>query len=144
MGQTTTAPVSAPVSARADGLAARVEAVRAARRRLEHDVDVMEQELRATVGQTMEKTVWKAVTIGAGVLAGVVMRKALNAGWRKAKHHDPPTDPYQPATSWAEALSWAAASGVGIGVARLVAARGAAAGWQKAMGAPPPGVSAPV
>lgn len=125
-------------------LAAKVEAVRDARDRLERDVDVMTAEFKATVGMTMEKTIWKAVTIGAGVLAGVLVRKLLNAAWRGARHADPPTDPYQHATSWPEALSWAAASGVGIGVARVMAARGAAAGWQRAMGAPPPGVSAPV
>lgn len=142
MGQATTTGLKATEDGQ-NGLAAHVRAVHEARRRLEHDVDVMEQELRATVGLTMEKTVWKAVTIGAGVLAGVLMRKGLQAAWRSTRHADPPSDPYQPA-GWGEALSWAAASGVGVGVARLVAARGAAAGWSKAMGAPPPGISAPV
>ncbi|HWH32421.1 MAG TPA: DUF4235 domain-containing protein [Egibacteraceae bacterium] len=126
-----------------DGLVAKVDAVRDARERLERDVDLMTAELKATVGVTMEKSIWKAVTIGAGVLAGALVRKLLNAAWRGATHADPPTDPYQPA-GWGEAVTWAAASGIGIGVARLVAARGAAAGWHKAMGAPPPGVSAPV
>lgn len=148
MGQATSAPVSrAHVAALAnehgDGLAAKVEAVRDAREALERDVDLMTAELKATVGTTMEKTIWKAVTIGAGVLAGVMVRKLLNAAWRGATHADPPSDPYEQ-RGWGEALSWAAASGVGVGVARLVAARGAAAGWQKAMGSPPPGLTAPV
>lgn len=152
MGQTTTAPVSRAHatslardhSVAGDGdVAAKVEAVRDARDQLERDVDLMTAELKATVGRTMEKTIWKAVTIGAGVLAGVAVRRLLNSAWRGARHADPPSDPFAPA-SWGEALSWAAASGVGVGVARLVAARGAAAGWEKAMGAPPPGVTAPV
>lgn len=153
MGQDTAAalrpaPGPAPGSGLDDGLPSelddKVEAVREARDRLGHDVDVMTSELRATVGLTMEKIIWKAVTVGAGVLAGVTMRKLLTAAWRRTRHADPPTDPLRGGTGWPEALSWAAASGVGVGVARLVAARGAVAGWEKAMGAPPPGVSAPV
>jgi hypothetical protein len=125
-------------------IAQRVAEVRRARERLEQDVDVMTAEVRASVGQTVEKTAWKTLTMGAGILAGVLMRRLLVASWRKTRHVDPPSDPYQPASSWAEALTWAAATGVGVGVARVVAARGAAAGWERAMGAPPPGVSAPV
>jgi hypothetical protein len=146
VGQDTAARVRPPV--RGDGTPAEVErkvaAVREARDRLGHDVDRMTRELRASVGTTMEKILWKGVTIVAGVLAGVAMRKLLTAAWHRTRHAEPPTDPLRRGTGWPEALSWAAASGVGVGVARLVAARGAAAGWEKAMGAPPPGVSAPV
>jgi hypothetical protein len=36
------------------------------------------------------------------------------------------------------ALTWAIASGVGIGVMRLLAARGAARGWEAVKHEPPP------
>lgn len=125
-------------------LADRVEAVQRARERLERDVDVMTTEVRASVGQTMEKSMWKLVTMGTAVLAGVMVRRLLVMSWRRTKHADPPSDPFQPGSSMAEAMSWAAATGVGVGIARVMAARGTARGWEKAMGAPPPGVSAPV
>lgn len=43
-------------------------------------------------------------------------------------------------TGWGEAIAWTAATGVAIGVARLVAARAAAADWQRATGELPPGL----
>ena len=43
-------------------------------------------------------------------------------------------------TSWTEALSWAAASGVALAVTRLVAQRGAAAAWKAKTGSNPPGL----
>jgi hypothetical protein len=48
--------------------------------------------------------------------------------------------PADPATSWGEAIAWTAATGLVVGVARMLASRGAAAGWQKATGTLPPGL----
>lgn len=123
-----------------NGLADRVAAVEAARQRLGRDLDRLTVETRAQMGQTMEKIAWKVAGVGSAVLAGVAMRKALTAGWEKTRHQQPPMNPAQPGTSWGEALAWTMALGAGVGAARMLAGRAAAAGWQKATGALPPGL----
>lgn len=83
---------------------------------------------------------WRILALGFAVPTGIAMRKAIEAGWRKAKHDDPPKNPAAPGTAWSEALAWAAVSGVAVAAARLVAARGAAATWKSFTGKLPPGV----
>lgn len=83
---------------------------------------------------------WKLVGVLTGLLAARAARKALNSGWRRTTGGDPPVNPASPRTTWGEALGWAAASGIAIGVSRMVADRVAAAGWQKATGSLPPGL----
>jgi hypothetical protein len=88
----------------------------------------------------VSKGAWKVVGAGSGLLAAMVTRKALVAAWQKTKKTDPPANPASPSTTWSEALVWATATGVALAVARLVAQRGAAAGWQAATGHLPPGL----
>lgn len=83
---------------------------------------------------------WKIVALSFAVPAGIATRRAIEAGWRKAKHDDPPKNPAAPGTEWSEALMWAAVSGIAVAAARLVAARGAAATWKSLTGKLPPGV----
>ena len=83
---------------------------------------------------------WRIVALAFAVPTGIAMRKALEAGWRKARHDDPPRNPAAPGTQWSEALAWAAVSGVAVAAARMVAARGAAATWKSLTGKLPPGV----
>lgn len=80
---------------------------------------------------------WKLAAAAAGAAAGGVTRVLVAGGWRKVRHQDPPDNPASPATSWPEAVVWAAVSGVALGVARLVAQRGAAGAWQLRTGALP-------
>jgi len=80
------------------------------------------------------------MALGFAVPTGIAVRKALETTWRKAKHDDPPKNPAAPGTEWSEALMWAAASGIAVATARLVAARGAAATWKSLTGKLPPGV----
>ena len=83
---------------------------------------------------------WQIVALGFAVPTGIAVRKAIEAGWRKAKNDDPPRNPAAPGTTWSEALLWAGVSGVAVGAARLVAARGAAATWKSLTGKLPPGL----
>jgi hypothetical protein len=83
---------------------------------------------------------WKIVALSFAVPTGIAMRKALETGWRKARHDDPPKNPAAPGTEWSEALAWAAVSGIAVAAARMVAARGAAATWKSLTGKLPPGV----
>jgi hypothetical protein len=87
------------------------------------------------------KVGWKIVALAFAVPTGMAVRKALDAGWRKARHgDDPPKNPAAPGTDWSEALAWAAVSGIAVAAARLVAARGAAATWKSLTGKLPPGI----
>ena len=85
----------------------------------------------------------KVVGIGTGVVVRKVTDKALSSVWKKTKHSEPPADPASPGTPWAEAISWAVASGVAMAVARLLATRGTATAKMKITGKAPEGLEAP-
>ncbi|QGG95017.1 DUF4235 domain-containing protein [Actinomarinicola tropica] len=87
---------------------------------------------------TGEQVLWKAMTLGSGVLAALVARRVVGAIWTRIKGADEPTDPADRNTSWTNAIQWAVASGVGAGVARVLAQRAAARAWESATGATPP------
>jgi hypothetical protein len=73
--------------------------------------------------------------------AGIVVRKATDTAWLKVRGYPPPKNPAAPNVTWPDAAAWAAVSGVLYATARLVAARGAAAAYQKVTGPLPPGVN---
>ncbi len=81
---------------------------------------------------------WKALSLGAGALAAIAMRRVVAAVWPGGSN--PPLNPADRRIDWGEAAVWAIASGVGGGVARLVSKRAAAGAWEKTTGNPPPGV----
>jgi hypothetical protein len=132
-----TPPQASPVL---NGLAEHIAAVESARMRLGRDLDRLTVEVRAQMSKRMQQTAWKALGTGGTILAGLAARKLLTAAWMKARKTQPPSNPAAPGTSWGEALAWAAASGLAVAIVRLLAQRGAAAGWQKAMGSLPPGL----
>lgn len=82
--------------------------------------------------------VWSAYALGATVVAGVVARKALTTSWKVATGKEPPQNPADPDVSMGEAVAWAVASGVAIGVARMLASRKAANYYRKSTGHLPP------
>jgi hypothetical protein len=123
-----------------NGLAPQQAAVRAARERLARDLDVLNVEMRSEMGHAMEKTAWKLAATGAAVIAGIAVRNLMMSAWKAVTKHDPPNNPADPTTGWGEAVLWTAVTGLTVGVARMIASRGAAAGWQKATGTLPPGL----
>ena len=82
-----------------------------------------------------------------GIATGIVVRKVsmqlLDKVWRKTKRTEPPADPASPGTPWLEALTWAAASGVAVGVSRLVTTKAAATAKLKLTGKTPEGMEGP-
>ena len=72
------------------------------------------------------------------MLGGAMVRKGLEGAWKLAMHDDPPLDPSSREVAWREAILWTVASGVVIGLGRLIARRGAAAGWERLTGEAPP------
>ena len=85
----------------------------------------------------------KLIGIGTGIAVRKITDKVLSGAWRRTRHQEPPADPASPGTPWAEAISWAAASGVAMGVARLLATRGAATAKMKVTGKAPEGLEGP-
>ncbi|WP_091325921.1 DUF4235 domain-containing protein [Geodermatophilus ruber] len=85
--------------------------------------------------------VWKLLGSGFATGAGIAVRKLADAGWYAARGSTPPKNPAAPGVTWPEALAWAAVSGVAVAGGRLLAARGAAATYEKLTGKLPPGVN---
>lgn len=83
---------------------------------------------------------WKVVGIGSGLVAARITRKVVDAAWRKTKGGDPPRNPAAPGTEWKEAVTWAVASGIALGIARMLSTKVAASAWQKTTGSLPPGL----
>ena len=88
----------------------------------------------------MEKVLWKLVGILSGLVAARTARTVLDKTWAKTKGGEPPRNPAAPGTTFSEAATWAIASGVALGLARMLAVRGSAKAWQKGTGHLPPGV----
>lgn len=91
----------------------------------------------------MRRRLWEAFAFVSGAAAAAACRKAMTSLWRVSRHQDPPENPASRGVGWRDALIWSISLGVGAGVSRLVAARGAAAAWQVATGSRPPGLDDP-
>ena len=85
----------------------------------------------------------KLVGIATGIVARKASEKVLDKVWMRTKHTSPPADPASPGTPWVEALSWAVASGIAVGVSRLVATKGMATAKLKLTGKAPEGMEGP-
>ena len=77
---------------------------------------------------------WSAMGLVATVVATFAARKALTTTWKVATGKQPPVNPAHPDVSVAEAVAWATASGVAVGLARMMASRKAAEDYRKSTG----------
>ena len=83
---------------------------------------------------TAHDLAWRVVAGASAALATLATRRALTAAVR-ATGWEPDDAPWG---AWPQALVWAVALGAGMGVARVVAQRAAAAGFARVTGEPPP------
>lgn len=74
---------------------------------------------------------FKVLASGAAIVAGLLVRQGLEAGWSAARGQDPPKNPASPLTDWGEALTWAAAVGLAVGVGRVLGRRAVAEVWSR-------------
>lgn len=86
---------------------------------------------------TVQETTYRVVSWTAAFAAGMLTRKVLTKAWT-ATAGAPPRDPSDADVAWQDALVWAAATGVGVGVGRVVGRRLTASAWEKATGEPAP------
>jgi Protein of unknown function (DUF4235) len=80
-----------------------------------------------------QKLLWKLYVGVIGAVTTVVAQRLVKAGWKLVTGHEPPS-PTDPETPVLEAVSWALASGVGVGVTQLLTKRFAARHWGKEIG----------
>ncbi len=66
------------------------------------------------------------------MVAGKMMERGLDKGWRAWKDEDPPA--LEKVKSWSQALAWAALSAAAVAGAELVARRGADLGLRHLSG----------
>ena len=80
------------------------------------------------------KTTWLLVGAGAAMVAGRLVERGLNTGWRAVKDEDPPERPWKRGESWPAALAWTALSAAAVATVELVARRGAHIGLKRLTG----------
>jgi hypothetical protein len=86
----------------------------------------------------VQKYGWKAIAVGTGALTGLATQRVIEFIWTAVRGSTPPKLAADRSSPWPEAVSWAIATGVGVGVARLLAVRTAAVLWEAAVHVPPP------
>lgn len=86
-----------------------------------------------------EKLVWKIYMGVIGAVTTIAAQKLVTFTWKKITGEDPPaaTDPDTPV---GQAVTWALASGIGVGVTQLLTTRMAARRWSNQMGHTAPGI----
>ena len=78
------------------------------------------------------RTTWLLVGAGAAMVAGRLIERGLDSGWRAWKDEEPPN--FEQGDSWSKALAWTALSAAAIGTAELVARRSAHLGLRQLTG----------
>ena len=80
-----------------------------------------------------EKLLWKLYVGVIGVVTTVVAQRVVSTSWKVVTGDKPPS-PTDPNVPTAQAVSWAVASGLGVGVTQLLVKRTAARRWAAKIG----------
>ena len=82
--------------------------------------------------------VWSVFSLVSALGAAALAKKGLDQAWRVATGKKPPENPADPDVELREAVAWAIASGVAVGMARMLAQRRAASYYARSTGHLPP------
>lgn len=82
---------------------------------------------------TSEKLIWRLYSGVLGAATTMIAQRALVKLWEVATGEEPP-NPNDPDVPYGEAVTWAIATGVGVGVAQLSMNRYMSRRWWKDMG----------
>lgn len=88
----------------------------------------------------IEKKVWEGAIVLVAAGAGLLARQGLALLWRETQGEEAPENPAESGVSWRDALAWAVASGLAIGLSRVLAQRGATAAFRALAHEDPPDV----
>ena len=80
------------------------------------------------------RATWLLVGAGAAMVAGRLVERGLDSGWRAWKGEDPPEKPWRQDEHWPTALAWTALSAAAVATAELVARRSAHLGLRQLTG----------
>lgn len=85
-----------------------------------------------------ERRKWLLVAGAASAVAAPLAERVVSSLWRRTAGEDPPVDVAADEIEWRQVLAFAAASALVVGVAQVLARRGAALAWHRAVGKRPP------
>jgi hypothetical protein len=85
------------------------------------------------------KILYRIVSLLIAIPVGRAIAKLVEHAWAAARPGDPPKDPKKADTTWTDAVTWAAISGVGVAASKLLTTKAAAGAWKSVIGTPPPG-----
>ena len=85
-----------------------------------------------------QKLIWKLYAGVLGAVTTFAAQKLVTMAWKTVTGDEPPS-PTDPRTPLRQALSWALASAIGVGVTQIVTQRFAARRWSDEMGTEAPG-----
>jgi len=80
------------------------------------------------------KATWLFVGAGAAMVAGRLVERGLESGWRAWKHEEPPDQPWRGEETWPQALAWTALTAAAVAATELVARRSAHLGLRQLSG----------
>lgn len=84
------------------------------------------------------KLLYRLLTMLLAVPITKAIRKLIAQGWTAARPNNPPRDPKKADVGWTDALIWAAISGTGTALGKLLTSKGAAGVWRAMIGTEPP------
>ncbi|MCW2528623.1 MAG: hypothetical protein JWM76_3483 [Pseudonocardiales bacterium] len=87
----------------------------------------------------ISKILFRVLSLIIAIPIGRLVSKLVEKAWVAARPGDPPKDPKKADTGWGDAITWAAISGIGIALRKLLTTKGAAGAWKAVIGTPPPG-----
>jgi hypothetical protein len=102
--------------------------------------------IRRVPGIIGRERLWKLVSTATAMVGALLARRLMRAAYLAIRRDAAAEEPLNPADarfSWPDALVWAGAAGIGVGIARVLSARIAALGWEVATGTLPPGTEEP-
>lgn len=81
---------------------------------------------------------YSTLSTGTSVLTAILIRKGLNAAWKKIYSTEPPENPGEKRTEMKEAILWTLASGITISLGKLLTNYALASQWKEVEGSKPP------
>ena len=84
------------------------------------------------------KLTMKVLMVLVGIPVGKATKKAVNTAFAATKGTESTRDPKSASARWADALSWAAISAIGVAFAQLATRKGAEHAYRAVMGTQPP------
>ena len=96
----------------------------------------MKKKIERKVKQKMNprRATYLLVGAGAAMVAGRLVERGLDSGWRAWQGEDPPERPWRSDAGWPTALAWTALSAAAVATAELVARRSAHLGLRELTG----------